>query len=83
MKKLFLSILITILCFYYISSQQTSISFELNDRNSNTQIQDSLQLTINPFAKFIGEWTLKDDKWTHNWGGNTETIKIKNHHTCF
>ncbi len=35
----------------------------------------------NPFARFIGEWTLKDDAWSHNWGGASETIKIPNHHT--
>lgn len=35
----------------------------------------------NPFGKFIGEWTLKDDKWTQNWGAGTEHIKIPGHHT--
>jgi hypothetical protein len=35
----------------------------------------------NPFYKFIGEWTLKDDKWSHNWGGGPEHIKIPNHYT--
>lgn len=35
----------------------------------------------NPFYKFIGEWTLKDDNWSHNWGNVTENIKIPNHHT--
>jgi hypothetical protein len=34
----------------------------------------------NPFDKFIGEWTLKDDNWSHNWGNGTENIKIPNHH---
>lgn len=80
MKKSLLIILSTIfLSSFY--AQKTSISFQLNGKNSNTQIQDSLQLAKNPFAKFIGEWTLKDDNWTHNWGGKTESIKIKNHHT--
>ncbi len=55
-------------------AQTSSIEFELNGRNSN----DSSK---NPFGKFIGEWTLKDDNWTHNWGGDTETIKIPKHHT--
>ena len=35
----------------------------------------------NPFQKFIGEWTLKDDRWTQNWGEGTETITIPEHHT--
>jgi hypothetical protein len=36
---------------------------------------------VNPFARFAGEWTLKDDAWSQNWGGTSETIKISNHHT--
>jgi hypothetical protein len=35
----------------------------------------------NPFKKFIGEWTLKDNNWSHNWGQGTEHIKIPNHHS--
>ena len=38
-------------------------------------------ITANPFQKFIGEWTLKDNRWTQNWGGQTETISIPEHHT--
>ena len=36
---------------------------------------------VNPFSRFLGEWTLKDDAWSHNWGGDTENIKIPGHHT--
>lgn len=35
----------------------------------------------NPYHKFVGEWTLKDDNWTQNWGNGTEHIKIPLHHT--
>jgi hypothetical protein len=43
---------------------------------ANTQL-------VNAFEKFAGEWTLKDDAWSHNWGGASETIKIPDHHsTC-
>lgn len=35
----------------------------------------------NPFRKFFGEWTLKNDDWSHNWGNGMEHIKIPNHHT--
>jgi hypothetical protein len=35
----------------------------------------------NPFARFLGEWTLKDDAWSQNWGNGRENIKILNHHT--
>ncbi|MEQ9264256.1 MAG: hypothetical protein RLN81_03495 [Balneolaceae bacterium] len=55
-------------------AQTTSIEYELNGRNIN-------DVSKNPFGKFIGEWTLKDDNWTHNWGSGTETIKIPKHHT--
>jgi hypothetical protein len=37
--------------------------------------------TANPFQKFVGEWALKDDAWSHNWGGGDEQIKILKHHT--
>lgn len=62
-------------------AQQTSINFELNGRPSNSEIQESLEKSENPFAQFIGAWTLKEDTWIHNWGGTTDTIKIPNHHT--
>jgi hypothetical protein len=35
----------------------------------------------NRFARFFGEWTLKDDAWSQNWGGASENIKIRDHHT--
>jgi hypothetical protein len=35
----------------------------------------------NVFARFFGEWTLKDDAWSQNWSGASENIKIPNHHT--
>lgn len=65
----------------HILAQQTSINFELNGRPSNEEIQDSIGKTQNPFAQFIGTWTLKDDIWMQNWGGENDTIKIPNHHT--
>ena len=64
-----------------LAAQQTAIQFELNGRPSNTELQDSNALSNNPFVKFIGEWTLKEDRWIQNWGGNNDTIKIPNHHT--
>ncbi len=36
----------------------------------------------NPFNKFFGEWTLKNDKFQQVWDGKTiETLKIPNHYT--
>lgn len=64
-----------------LSAQQTSITFELNGRPSNSEIQATLNKTKSPFAKFIGEWTLKNNTWIQNWGGQNDTIKIPNHHT--
>jgi hypothetical protein len=35
----------------------------------------------NPFQKFIGEWTLKNDDWEQGYGKDIEHVKIPNHHT--
>lgn len=35
----------------------------------------------NPFHRFTGEWTLKHDRWSHNWGQGEEVISIPGHHT--
>ncbi|MEW7292896.1 nuclear transport factor 2 family protein [Aquimarina sp. 2304DJ70-9] len=66
--------LLFVFIFTKINSQTESIQFELNGRNAT-------DISKNPFGKFIGEWALKDDIWTHNWGNGTETIKIPKHHT--
>ena len=58
----------------HVHAQTECIKFQLNGR-------DPSKVENNPFGRFIGEWTLKNDDWTHNWGGDTETIKIPNHHT--
>ncbi|MEO6730797.1 MAG: hypothetical protein ABIN01_06245 [Ferruginibacter sp.] len=42
---------------------------------------ETLEKPKTPFNKFIGEWTLKDDNWSQNWGQGDEHIKIPNHHT--
>ncbi len=53
-------------------AQQVSINYKPNPTSDPSK---------NPFAKFIGEWTLKNDDWNQNWGGGKEAIKIPNHHT--
>lgn len=63
------------------AAQSTSITFQLNGRPSNENIEKGGVKSKNPFVKFIGEWTLKDDRWTQNWGGGKEEIRIANHHT--
>ncbi|MGB3151699.1 MAG: hypothetical protein WBB27_13650 [Maribacter sp.] len=35
----------------------------------------------NPFEKFIGEWTLKDDNWEQDNGNGIKKMKIPNHYT--
>ncbi len=52
-----------------------------NSVNSSLNKEDNSQTSKNPFRKFIGEWTLKDDNWSQNWGGGDEHIKIPGHHT--
>lgn len=59
---------------YTFFAQKTSISYESNGKNAQLK-------TENPFAKFYGEWTLKNDDWSQNWGYGDEQIKIPNHHT--
>ena len=66
-----LLLLLTITATY---AQKTAIEYDLNGRTTTNTIN-------NPFRKFMGEWTLKEDNWTQNWGNGTETIKIPNHHT--
>ncbi len=67
-------LLIFILSLTETYAQKTSIQFESNGKKLDNK-------TKNPFGKFFGEWTLKGDNWTHNWGNGTETIKIPKHHT--
>jgi len=42
---------------------------------------DNERLAKNPFRNFIGEWTLKNDDWSQNWGNGDEQVKIPHHHT--
>ncbi|MEN0046089.1 MAG: hypothetical protein AAF806_03410 [Bacteroidota bacterium] len=64
-----------------IFAQRTSISYELNGKHTNQEIRDAIEISKNPFAQFIGEWTLKNDTWVQNWGGENDTLKIHQHHT--
>lgn len=57
-----------------VNAQTSDITFETHGK-----VED--RMASNPFQKYIGEWTLKDDCWTQNWGGQTETISIPEHHT--
>ncbi|MFY0591068.1 DUF4440 domain-containing protein [Roseivirga sp.] len=69
-------------CSVICYGQQTSIKYELNGRTSNQKLAvEKPYNSINPFIKYIGEWGLKNEDWTQNWGGETETIKIPGHHT--
>lgn len=73
---------ILVFILFNCNAQKTTISYELNGRTSNEVLeQGQYQKSLNPFVKFIGEWTLKNNDWTQNWGGATETIQILNHHT--
>lgn len=74
---LVLGILVTSL----VGAQKTSIVFELNGRPSQQELLTTTESSANPFKKFIGEWTLKNDIWIQNWGSATDTLKIAGHHT--
>lgn len=63
------------------ASTQTKITYERNGRPSNREIRNNVADSDNPFASFIGEWTLKDDTWIQNWGGENDTLLIPEHHT--
>lgn len=45
------------------------------------RIDSGLMEPQNPFHKFVGEWTLKNNDWYQNWGSGDEHIKIPGHHT--
>ncbi|MEL7121703.1 MAG: hypothetical protein AAFO07_19800 [Bacteroidota bacterium] len=76
-----LAFLLLLFCSNQMFAQKTSITYELNGRKTNSEIENSIEVSKNPFAKFIGEWTLKNDTWIQNWGGDNDTIKIPLHHT--
>ena len=81
MTKLLLSLLLFVAS-TAASAQTTSFTYQLNGRKTNRQIErDGPEVSKNPFVKFVGEWTLKNDDWKQNWGGKDEAIKIPNHHT--
>ncbi|MEN0050448.1 MAG: hypothetical protein AAF806_25510 [Bacteroidota bacterium] len=70
MKYIFLLFIIS----FGSHAQKTStIKFKNNNAETN--------LLENPLRKFVGEWTLKENKWSQNWGGNDEEIEILQHHT--
>lgn len=72
MKKIW--ILVCFLSAAHLSAQKATIEYESHGKMEALYSQ-------NPFAKFFGEWTLKNNDWTQNWGYGTEQIKIPNHHT--
>lgn len=77
MKQMYfkLTLLFLLNISFYSCFSQKSISA------SGVKKDSSLQHSTNPFKKFIGEWTLKGDNWSQNWGQGDEHIKIPNHHT--
>lgn len=72
MKKI--SFLFLVLSSVFVFAQKTSITYESNGKKVSLE-------SNNPFVKFFGEWTLKNNDWSQNWGYGTEHIKIPKHHT--
>lgn len=77
MKNLFFKLALVFLLSFLLSSCFSS----KNSLTSKLERESSFNTPQNPFNKFIGEWTLKEDKWSQNWGQADEHIKIPNHHT--
>src|SRR5690606_6047872 len=82
---------------YYPNNGENAVPFETNNIITFKRMKDgtlkvwqvifnrvnleNVEKPKNPFNKFVGEWTLKNDNWSQNWGNGTENIKIPNHHT--
>ena len=82
---------------YYPNDSKESFPFETNNLiifnrlgQGNLRIAqvifnrinpENIQKKQNPFNKFVGEWTLKENKWSQNWGSGSEHILIPNHYT--
>jgi hypothetical protein len=77
MKQIFFKFTLILL----LSISFNSCFSQKNILTSDLKKDTSFQKSKNPFKKFIGEWTLKDDNWSQNWGQGDEHIKIPNHHT--
>ena len=74
MKKLTYFILFCLLQTAFVDAQEAHISYQTHGKTAQWNNQ-------NPFSKFFGEWTLKNNDWSQNWGYGTENIKIPKHHT--
>ena len=70
MRKLVI-VLIVVLPFLNVSAQKYDTAHSANTYNEQSK---------NPFKNFFGEWTLKNDDWSQNWGNGREDIKIPRHH---
>jgi hypothetical protein len=77
MKNIFLTLTIVLLLCFSLSS----FFAQENNLTSDPKKGGGFQSPKNPFNKFIGEWTLKDNNWSQNWGKGDEHIKIPRHHT--
>lgn len=82
------SILLSAIFFLFIISihncysQKKSLTYNLNERPTDLKLKDiNIEESKSPFIKFVGEWTLKEENWSQNWGNGLEEIKIPNHHT--
>ena len=60
MKITTIALTLVLFCILTKAHAQTeNIQFALNGRNST-------DVSKNPFGKFVGEWALKNDHWTHS-----------------
>jgi ketosteroid isomerase-like protein len=66
---------------FLVLSVALSSAAEGPKADSSANNPHDVQKHRGPFGKFVGEWTLKDDNWTQNWGNGIDHIKILHHHT--
>ena len=66
--------------FEWETGENTTIKILKNSKPYNSKFRYAPR-PGNPFKKFIGEWTLKNDNWSQGYGKDSEHIKIPNHHT--
>lgn len=71
----------SLILLFLLSFSFTHCFSQKNKLPADPKKEALVQNPKNPFNKFIGEWTLKDDNWSQNWGGADEHIKIPHHHT--
>jgi hypothetical protein len=62
------------------AGDNVTIILKHDSRNYNSHFRYNPK-SVNPFRKFFGEWTLKDDTWEQGYDHKIEQVKIPEHYT--